>query len=119
MYSLNKDTDLSFLSRKKLLQVCVGEFQIILKFDSDILLSLECVFEHVLKHGQVLQGDLSNPSSANSLLSLVGSFIIRVENLGKGNLELAFANGDTVRIYDSNNDAESYQISSPRGMIIV
>jgi len=119
MYGLSKDRDLSFIGKKKLLQVCVGEFQIILKFDGDIVFSLECAFEHVVKNGQTLQGNFSNPSSGSSLLSLLGSFIIRVENLGEGNLELAFANGDTVRIYDSNEDAESYQISSPEGMIIV
>jgi hypothetical protein len=56
MYGLDKDMDLSFFSEKELLQVCVGEYQIIIRFDGDITLSLECTFEHVTKHGQVFLG---------------------------------------------------------------
>jgi len=119
MYGLNKDTDLSFLSEKELHQVCVGEVQIILKFDGDIELSLECTFEHVPKHGQVFLGDSSKPISSSSLMTLLGSSIKRVDNIGEGGIELFFSNGDKVRIYDSNNSTESYQITFPKDMIIV
>jgi hypothetical protein len=119
MYGLDKDTDLSFLSEKELHQVCVGEAQIILKFDGDIEVSLECTFEHVPKHGQVFWGDSSKPTSSNSLMTLLGFSVKRVGNIGEGGIELFFANGDRVRIHDSNKDSESYQITSPEGMIIV
>jgi hypothetical protein len=119
MYGLDKDTDLSFFSEKELLQVCVGEYQIILKFDGSIQLSLECIFEHVLKDGQVLLGDSSKPISSSSLMTLLGSSVKRADNIGEGNIELLFLNGDKIRIYDSNDGTESYNITFPEGRIVV
>jgi hypothetical protein len=119
MYGLDKDTDLSFFSEKELLQVCVGEYQIILRFDGSIDLSLECTFEHVPKHGQVFLGDSSKPISSSSLLTLLGSSVERADNIGEGTIELFFSNGDKVRVYDSNDGTQSYRITFPEGRIIV
>jgi hypothetical protein len=119
MYGLDKDTDLSFLYEKELLQVCVGEVQIILRFDGDITLYMECDFEHFPKHGQVLLGDSSKPISSSSLLTLLGSSVKGADNIGEGGIELFFSNGDKVRIYDSNEGTESYHITFPEGRIVV
>jgi len=119
MYGLNQQVDLSFLSDRKLLQVCVGEFQVILRFDGDTTITLECAFGYTPKSGQKLLGVPSSQNSAACLLGLVGLQVMHVNNLGNGNLEIVLTNRDRVEIYDSNADTESYQISSPRGMIIV
>ena len=119
MYGLDKDTDLSFFLGKKLEQVCFGWVDIILNFGGDIALSLECTFEHVLTDGQVLLGDSSKPISSSSLLTLLGSSVERVNNIGEGNIELFFSNGNKVRIHESNDGAESYNITFPEGRIVV
>ena len=119
MYGLDKDTDLSFFTGKQLEQVCFGWVSIFLGFDGDVTLSLECTFEHVAKHGQVSLGDSSEPTSCSSLLTLLGSSVERADNIGEGNIELFFSNGDKVRVYDSNNSTESYNITFPKGRITV
>jgi hypothetical protein len=119
MYGLDKDNDLSFFLEKQLEQVCFGWVSINLNFDGDITLSLECTFEHVTKHGQVFLGDSSEPISCSSLLTLLASSVKRVDNIGEGSIELFFSNGDKVRIYDSNDSTESYNITFPKGRIVV
>lgn len=119
MYGLDKDTDLSFLSEKELLQVCFGWVDVILNFDGHITLSLECTFEHVTKDGQVFLGDSSKPISCSSLLTLLASSVKHVDNIGEGSIELFFSNGDRVRIYDSNESTESHHITFPEGRIVV
>lgn len=119
MYGLDKDTDLSFLSDKELDEVRFGWVSTILNFADNITLFLQCTFEHVTKHGQVFSGDSSKPISGSSLLTLLGSSVKRVDNIGGGNIELFFSNGDRLRIYDSNESTESYNITFPEGRIVV
>lgn len=119
MYGLDKDKDLSFFSEKELEQVCFGWISIQLHFSGEISLFMECTFEHVTEDGQVFLGDSSKPISCSSLLVLLTSSVKRVDNIGEGTIELFFSNGDKVRIYDSNDSTESYNITFPKGMIIV
>lgn len=110
MHGLAKEKDLSFLLERELLQVCVGVYQVILKFEGGIEISLECDYQVV--------PDLSS-SPAASLLNLLGSRITNVEKSGNGGVVLGFSDRGTIRIHDSNKDYESYQIVTPEQQIIV
>ncbi|MDH5459217.1 MAG: DUF6188 family protein [Nitrospinota bacterium] len=118
MYGLNKKTDLSFLIERQLEQVAIGLHQVQLNFDQDVSISLECKFDHT-SNGKSLITSENLPSSASSLLQLIGSKLIRVENHGNGDIEITFSDQNIVKIFDSNKSFESYQISSPSINLII
>jgi hypothetical protein len=118
MYGLSKKTDLSFLIERQLEQVAIGLYQVQLNFDQDVSISLECKFDHT-SNGKSLITSENLPSSASSLLQLIGSKLIRVENHGNGNIEIIFSDQSIVKIFDDSESYESYQISAPGINLIV
>jgi hypothetical protein len=46
MYGLKKDTDLSFLNGRELVQAAVGLYQTIFRFDEDVTISAEGEFSY-------------------------------------------------------------------------
>jgi hypothetical protein len=118
MYGLNKNSDLSFLLEKQLYRVSVGLYHVELNFNHEISIYMECQFHHILNgKSQTLSEDL--PSSASSLLQLIGSTIVKVKNHGNGNIEIIFSNQHTLKIFDNNKSYESYKISGPSIQLIV
>jgi hypothetical protein len=118
MYGLNKNSDLSFLVEKQLYRVSVGLYHVELDFNYDISIYMECQFDHILNgKSQTLSEDL--PSSSSSLLQLIGSITVKVENYGNGDIEIFFSNQHILKIFDSNKSYESYKISGPSIQLIV
>lgn len=109
MYGLSIETDVSFLINRELIQVCIGLYQVILNFDESVSISLECDFEHLFQNETLIENN-TLPTSASTLLKLLGAKISDINNQGNGNLELVFSNDSVLRIFDSNEDEESYQI---------
>jgi hypothetical protein len=118
VFGLPQGKDMSFLVERELIQVCIGLHQVILVFDGDISISLECEF--YLTHGSEIGEEAkSSNSSKTALAKLLGSHITSVTNRGGRELGLFFSGGLCLRILDSNSDHESYQISLPTETIIV
>jgi len=118
MFGLSENNDLSFLTGKEVIQVCVGVYQTILAFDGDTSISLECDFQLTRAPGTKDKEDACS-SSPQGILTLLGSKITDVTNEGGGTLTLQFSDGSTFRILDSNREYESYQIAHPAGIIVV
>ena len=108
MYGLSLQTNLGFLLNRELQQVCVGRHQIILRFDADICITLECEYS--------LDGV---PAEAASLFPLLGEKVASLNNSGNGSLAISFSNGCELLIVDSNQGYESYAITAPNIHIIV
>jgi hypothetical protein len=121
MYGLNsKDTDLSFLLYKEVQQVCIGLYQVILNFDSDVSISVECrVAHHLGEDGKVEEWSPSGSASRSSLPLLLGSRISDVTVVGRGTLRIVFSNRNTLLLYDESDEHESYQISYGGRLIVV
>lgn len=118
MYGLPQHITLDFLRNRELIQLLVGQYQLILRFDADISISVESDFDHTRDgKSQLLSGSL--PKAAASLLGLVGAKVARVENVGGGQICIHFSTRDVVCIKDSNPDGESYEIVGPNMHIIV
>jgi hypothetical protein len=118
MYGLPVGEDLTFLLGKELIQVCAGLHQTILYLNGDTSISLECKFEV----SKLLDGESEGRSccsTTETLLTPLGSRIVSVANKGDGELAVAFSDGSTLVIFDSNPDHESYQISDSTHSIIV
>jgi hypothetical protein len=118
MYGLSADIKLGFLCGRELVQIAVGQFQLILKFDADISISVEGDFDHMRNGKSQLEAE-SLPEAAASLLRLLGANITHVENRGIGDIYMHFSTGEVVSVSDSNSDTESYEILGPGVHIIV
>ena len=110
MHGLPQDVGLGFLVGRQLKQVCLGEFQVQMRFDADVTIDVEGEF--------TLDGRLGAVADARILAGLIGRTVSGVTNEGKGDLRLEF--GEFVlTLHDSNKEYESYSIQSDSGSIVV
>jgi hypothetical protein len=118
MYGLEKSVSLGFLENKELIQILIGTYQLVLRFNGDIVISIECKFDHFYGGHSILK-TYALPKAASSLLGLIGQEIASAKNMGGGEIQLNFSNGETISIFDSNEGAESYEIEGPDLHLIV
>jgi len=118
MYGLDSDVSLTFLHGRELIQILVGAYQLILRFDGDVSISIEGTFDH-RRGARSLLTATELPAAACTLLPLIGHSIKTAENVGGGEIRLDFSNEETVCLMDSNKDTESYQIDGPGKQLIV
>ena len=118
MYGLSKDEDLSFLIGRELQQVCVGNFQVILNFDNQTSINIECEFSvrGTAEHGPCEENRNINISK---LFGVLGHRVVGLTNKGDGDLEIKFSDGSLIAILDADANIESYTISDPNHMIII
>jgi hypothetical protein len=118
MYGLPTDFDPSFLKGIDLFQVCVGEHQVQMHFDKEVLLSIESSFRIQLADGEAqLYEDCR--SSAGALAALVSDKTADAAAQPNGTLRLTFASGRWIEIYDDSQQYESYQIHRGQTLYVV
>ena len=120
MYGLKKETDLSFLTGRELIQVAIGSFQVQFHFDEDVTVSVEAEFCYFDGQNEwIWQQEPSSPQIAARTLAMLGASISSFETHENGTLALAFSNGHRLTILDSFKEYESYDIARPGQTIIV
>ncbi|MBO9540450.1 hypothetical protein J7643_07655 [bacterium] len=120
MYGLNDSIDLDFLLHKELSQVCIGQFNLQLRFNENVCVSIESGFNYLPSPEVIYELSAEEYISSSMVSVLLGHAISKVEKSGKGNLELTFSNGAKLQIFDDNEYYECYTISgSPDGIIVV
>jgi hypothetical protein len=120
MYGLKKGTDLGFLNGRELIQVCIGLYQTIFKFDEEVAISVEGEFRYF--DGQDERASREEPNSAllaARTVALLGATIEIFEANADGTLILTFSNKHRLTILDSSKDYESYDITRPGQTIVV
>jgi hypothetical protein len=111
MYGLSISTNLEFMLNKELIQICIGLYQIILKFSGELTITAECKMK--LVNGAVVATiDSKTLSNASHLIPLLGKTILDVNNLRDGSVRLKFTDSQSLTIFDSNDSYESYQIDA-------
>jgi hypothetical protein len=118
MHRLNKDVDVSFLLNREVIQLCIGLYQAILRFDGGVEISLECEFRLVPDPGLAAKKDAAQSRYLN-LASLLGCRVSQIENPGNGSIWMFFSDRSTLEIVDSNRDRESFQITHESRVIVV
>ena len=119
MYGLKPDIDLSFFVGRELNQVAVESYNVDFNFDGPVLalgvqdllsLTVQSRIGHSCK-GTVndWEGAENNPSSAASLLGLVGKSVVLVHGDPDGTLTLTFSNGAVATVFDQEG-YEAYRI---------
>lgn len=117
MYRIPASERFDFMRGRVLEELRLGRFQVSLVFDRSLVLSLECDFDHFphtdVKHGAdyALRGA--------TLATLLGSSVTAVDRENDRSLLLAFSNGEALRVRDSNDNCESFNIVAPGRHIVV
>jgi hypothetical protein len=120
MYGLKNDIDLGFLNGRELIQLCIGLYQIIFKFDEDVAISVEQEFRYFDGRNEWLwRPDAGSPVLAARTTALLGNTIQKIERSVDGTLALTFSNGCRLTIRDSSKEHESYDITRPGQTIVV
>ncbi|SRR5882724_5752541 len=118
MYGLDPDIDLSFLKNREVIQVAVGLYQIVFAFDGEITVSVEGRCERRSSSFSTVW--IPDPfGDAAGMLSLLGQTVVEVQRHGRDVLELIFASGDHLLVFDDCKEYESYQITRPGETIVV
>jgi hypothetical protein len=120
MHGLKKDIDLNFLNGRELIQLCIGLYQTIFKFDEDVAISVEGEFRYF--DGQDEWTWRPEPGSsllAARTVALLGATIESLASEENGMLALTFSNRSRLTIVDSSKDYESYDITRPGQTIVV
>lgn len=120
MYGLKKDVDLSFLTGRELIQVAVGVYQTVFRFDEDVAISVEGEFRYF--DGQAEWTWRPEPGCsliAARTVALLGATVESFETNANGTLALTFSNGYRLTLADSSRKYESYQITRPGETIVV
>ena len=120
MYGLKKDIDLGFLTGRELIQICIGLYQTIFKFDEEVAISIEGEFRYF--DGQDESAWREEPNSsllAARTVTLLGTTIEGFEASADGTLVLTFSNKHRLTIMDSSKEYESYDITRPGQTIVV
>jgi len=118
MYRLPLDADLSFLVGADLLQVCVGENEIILNFERGRKITLLAEFSVVDKEGSLTTYEDAK-GGATALLPLLGDKVCRAVPTQDGGLSLEFKSGQGVQVPDRSDEFESFWITDGHHQIIV
>ena len=107
MATMDTKEKFTFLHGLELVQVCVGQHQIILNFEKDASVTLECDYEVNGAVGDVL-----------AVLSLLGKSATNVNGDSTGKVEISFTNGSVVVLIPRMDGMESYQMAAPGKFIV-
>ncbi len=118
MYGLSETVDLSFLERKSLIQVCVGQDEVILELSEHVSVIIGCAIRLSSATGSHQLFEDSRQSGA-ALLDLIGKTVCRAEAIEPGTLCLAWAHGQILEVIDSWAGYESYTTTSRDHVVVV
>lgn len=117
MYGLPEDTDLGFLAGRELIGVFIALHQVVLHFDGDVSVMIQCDFE--CDWDASPQAERKLPTSAVCLLRLLGLKTNECVHLGNGDLKILFDRGLGLTLFDSDPNYECYEITAPDRQIVV
>ncbi|MCD4825461.1 MAG: DUF6188 family protein [Phycisphaerae bacterium] len=118
MYGIPQDVKMSVLVGKEVAQLCIGLYQVQVNFDDETSISIEGRFNHLTNVAMEFQSN-QLASTAKTMVSLLGTKIVAVEREDADTMLFSFSNGESLRLFDSNQDCESFQITGRDIEIIV
>ena len=118
MHGSLDNVDLSFLVGASLLQVCVGENELILHFDKEIGITVESTLMVRDAQGGAEEFTSTVPC-AGSVAKLLGDSVTSVRGDSDGTLSLMFARGSCLEMYRTSSTWENYSISHGKEVYVV
>lgn len=117
MYGLDSDQSLDFLEQAVLLQICVGENELLFRFEGEITLAVESDLR--IRQPQLDQLFSSSVEAARIAVDFLGRAVTTVRVAAEGTLVVDFGLGMSLEILDSSSAYESYTLTWPGGEIVV
>ncbi len=118
MYGLPSSVDLSFLQGTTLLQLCIGENEVVFRLDPDVDIMVATEVRITLLTQIHVTSD-SASDAGRSVMHLIGKSVHRALGTRDGTLKLDWDNGESLEIFDTSPFYESYTIHHPGGIIVV
>jgi hypothetical protein len=118
MNGLPPDVDLSFLEGATLIQVSVGENDLILNFDNEAHISVESSISCAGVTGRSGHYD-DFRQAVSALVADIGHKILSAKGDEDGTLRLVFETGRVLTLYDDTKFYESYHIQCGERIIVV
>jgi Family of unknown function (DUF6188) len=120
MYGLRGDVDLSFLTGREVIQICVGVYQVQFGFDEDVRISVQGQFNYFDGDADwIWRPEPGASEVAARTVTLLGSTIESFHGHEDGTLKLTFSTGQRLTILDNSKEYESYDITRPGHTIVV
>jgi hypothetical protein len=113
MYGLPKDFDGTILVGHTLEMVCFNQNQVYLHFDGKVTIAIESAFCYDSSER------VEVPVRNSNLMELLGAVIGGVQGDEDGTLRLLFRNGQTLQVFDTTEQYESYTVTYGEKVIIV
>lgn len=117
MYGLPLDFDAGFLVGRTLEQVRIGTFQVSLVFDDALWFHFETDVTVTRGADEVGLSDASDAGKA--MVDFLGRSVERASGTVDGTITLEFDNCDRIKIHDSSERYESYQIKHGENFFVV
>ena len=118
MYGLTPETDFSFLKDATLVQVAIGENEVILRFYPQCSIMIaSSVSIYAPGEPEALLEDARQIGI--SLLPILGTDIAGASAIPPGTLRLTWRSGHTLDVLDSWRDYESYTVTTGDRVIVV
>jgi hypothetical protein len=111
-------TDLSFLAHAILIQLCVGENEVILHLEPSIAITIESSVRLEHSDGALFSSEDAR-EMASRLLPLLGKRIVEASVARPGSLRLTWTDGEVLDVLDSSKPYESYSIMHGDSLIVV
>jgi len=102
----------------KLIQVCIGENETILRFDNGTAVTLECEVSFGIGRGSVLKS-FGAAETGKAMLPLLGAGVLSVTRLTWRDLAIQFERDAVVTLHDSNENFESFSIINGTEQVVV
>lgn len=111
MYGVPSDLDLDSFKGATLIQVCLGEFQLQFKFDSDAEISVEGAWQIVGRNSEIVDAGTRNVQrTENRVHLLLGRKVEGWSVHAPEWFELQFEGRLALRVFDDSEQYESFSI---------
>ncbi len=110
--------DLNWIIGKELLQVCIGLYQVILRFTHQLSITIECQYSLSTQEA-VVEASGDNPEISKDLVCLLGCSIYSCHQHENGEFVLDFSNGYSLKLLPETTGTESFSITDEKFEILV
>jgi len=96
---------------RELVQLAIGQYEVIFAFDKDVTLSIESQFSYT-SAAETVDWRPGQPRAAAKAVGLLGTTVVTAERKDEDDLRLTFSNGDRLIVTKSTDRFESYQVTA-------
>jgi hypothetical protein len=119
MYGLPLNTDVGFLIGAHLIQVCIGENDVVLNLHPDASVMIAGSIRVDSSEHETTKTLEKSADIGLTLVPMLGDEILEARVLPEGTLRLTLSSGSALELLDSWDQFESYTIKSGARVIVV